>query len=765
MTTSKRMGLWRVLLIVALLLGASLAACDEEEGAEVTAAPTQVAVAPTAQQVATPAGQQPATPASQQPATPAGQAAPDTWLVMLYQDADDETLEQDMFIDLNEAETIGSSDKVTVVAQIDRLDGGYDGGGDETGAKRYLVTQDDDLETVGSEELEDLGEVDMGSKDTLVDFATWAIQSYPAGKHALVLSDHGMGWPGGWTDNDPNQGSQMTMVDIDQALQEIIANTGIGQFELVGFDACLMAQVESLSAIAPHARYAVASEETEPSLGWAYAAFLGALTRNPAMGGAELAKGIVHSYIEQDIRIVDDAARKVLVEESFGSEEDIGAAEVATEMGSDITLTAVDLAQMSALDGKLNDLALALAAADPEGVAAARAYAQTYEDVFGKEDEPSYIDLGHFAALAAEETGDAGVAAAAQALIAQIEATVLVTKYGPERPGSTGLSIFFPNSELYEETFMGEPDYASGASRFAAASLWDDFLTSFYTGGEIDADSADLAVLEPSFPVENVGALAASSEPAADATPASPVAGGVSVQPLELSADEIAADGTLTLSTTVSGDNVAFIYIYTTYYSEDDDSYLTADMDFIAADDVKEVGGVTYPDWGSDGEIPIEMDWQPTLYYLSDGDEANDQFALFAPQVYGATSEENVYVVYGRYASGSEGEPREAELQFDGNGEMRSLLVYTNGDGAGAPREVRPKPGDTFTVWEEWLEYDEATEEWTTNYYGGGTVTFGEKPLEMVAYNAFPGQYEVGIVVEDLDGNLVAEYAEVTVTE
>src|SRR5687767_2997972 len=69
------------------------------------------------------------------------QAAPDdqTWLVLLYQDADDEILEEDMLNDLNEAELIGSSKRVKIVAQVDRYDGGFDGDGDWTTTKRFLI--------------------------------------------------------------------------------------------------------------------------------------------------------------------------------------------------------------------------------------------------------------------------------------------------------------------------------------------------------------------------------------------------------------------------------------------------------------------------------------------------------------------------------------------------------------------------------------------------------------------------------------------------
>jgi hypothetical protein len=74
-------------------------------------------------------------------------------------------------------------------------------------------------------------------------------------------------------------------------------------------DACLMGHIEVMSALAPHARYAVLSQETEPSLGWAYASFLSELSNNTSMNGGQLGKLIVDSYITDDQRIVDDQAR------------------------------------------------------------------------------------------------------------------------------------------------------------------------------------------------------------------------------------------------------------------------------------------------------------------------------------------------------------------------------------------------------------------------------------------------------------------------
>ena len=72
-------------------------------------------------------------------------AGGDTWTILLYQDADDQVLEQDIHIDLNEAERATQSPNVNVIAQSDRFRGGLNGDGNVTRAKRYLVRHDEHL--------------------------------------------------------------------------------------------------------------------------------------------------------------------------------------------------------------------------------------------------------------------------------------------------------------------------------------------------------------------------------------------------------------------------------------------------------------------------------------------------------------------------------------------------------------------------------------------------------------------------------------------
>jgi hypothetical protein len=697
-------------------------------------------------------------PATTQAAADSGAAG--TWLIMMYEDGDDPVLERDIYLDMNEAEIIGSTDNVTIVAQFDRYKGGFDAGGDITSTKRYLIKQDSDPVTINSEELEDLGELNMSDPQTLVDFASWAISSYPAEHYVLIMSDHGGGWTGGYTDPDPAEGASMSVQNIDDALAEIISQTGIGAFEMVGFDACLMGQAEVMSAIAPHAKYAVGSEETEPSLGWAYSTFLGALNDNPNMTGGDLAGAIVDSYIGQDMTITNDELRTAM----YG---DVTGDVVATEKEKSITLTAVDLGAMQNLDAALNNFALALTNVDQGMVAEARAYAQSYESVFGHETPPSFIDLGNFVDMLASSSNDANLQQSAGEVKDALAQVVLTEKHGNEKPGSSGLTIFFPNSDLYQMTNMPDrpASYTNYVGRFAAASLWDDFLTFHYTGQPIDPAAADLTVLEPAQSAQTDFTEAASrSAPAANAQFVAPGGGeGITIAPLTASAEEIGKDGTVTLSTEISGSNIGYIYIYVAYYDEQSDSFLSADSDFISAENTKELNGIYYPDWG-DTSFPLEYEWTPTLWYMSDGNPDNDQRALFSPETYGASDAENIYTVRGVYTYVADNVPVDAIMSFNGDGVMQSIFGFSGDNGAGSMAEIRPQPGDTFTITDEWLEFDKNPDGEYKNY-DGGVMTFGDTPFTFTSYSAYPGKYVLGIIVEDLNGNTSQEFIQVNVTE
>lgn len=683
-----------------------------------------------------------------------------TWLVMLYQDADDKILEQDIYVDLNEAERVGSNDRVHIVAQVDRYRAGYQGDGNWTAAKRFYITQDDDLQRVRSQQVADLGEVNMSDGDTLVDFVTWAVETFPADKHVLILSDHGLGWPGGWSDSEPSGtgdrsiplssalGDQLYLMELDEALEEIRARSSLKQFELIGMDACLMGHLEVFSMLAPHARYAVASQETEPSLGWAYTGFLEALQENPDMDGATLSRLIVESYIQDDQRIVDDQARADLLRQGspmgglyslFGPPT---AEQLVQQMGQNITLTAVDLAAVPELLGSVNDLAFTLQEDRQPVVARARTYAQSFTSVFGSDIPPSYIDLGNFVQLLKRESANRNVAAAADRVLASLNKAVIAEKHGPSKPGATGVSIYFPNSQLYQHPVTGAESYTAVARRFADESLWDDFLAYHYTGRSFEPATAAIAVPERGTPIS------------------APGSGRVEVSPVTLS-DSVAAPGRpVLLSTDIRGQNIGYVFLFVGFYDQESNAIFVADTDYLESDDTREIDGVYYPVWPEDGDFTLEFEWEPLMFAISDG--ADSVLALFTPQSYGASSEEAIYTVEGIYTYADGGESRYARLYFS-NGVLRQVFGFTGEGGTGAPREIIPQPGDTFTVLEKWMDLDQSGKVVQTARQEGGILTFGDQMFTWEELDAAPGEYIVGFIVEDLDGNTYEVYAEVSV--
>jgi hypothetical protein len=236
----------------------------------------------------------------------------------------------------------------------------------------------------------------------------------------------------------------------------------------------------------------------------------------------------------------------------------------------------------------------------------------------------------------AQETQSAEVQTAADQLGAALSQAIVAEKHGPQRPGATGLSIYFPTSEIYDETYDAYPQIAS---RFADQTTWDAFLTFHYTGEPMDAEAPPAATRAP-----------------INAPGASPL----TIDELTLSDETIAQDESLIISTSVRGDHIGYVYSYLGYYDEESDSILIADMDFLDADATREVGGVVYPDWGAERPLEIEYEWEPTLYEISDGTDS--AFALLDPETYAESDEETTYVTGGIYTFADTGNERYAEL-------------------------------------------------------------------------------------------------------
>ena len=115
--------------------------------------------------------------------------------------------------------------------------------------------------------------------------------------------DHGGGTDGfGWDEVYDND--HTTMDEFSLALDSAYRETGV-TFEVIGFDACLMATLGVASVIENYANYMVASEELEPGHGWDYTAILSSLKNNPNQDGKSLGKVIADSYVQHTKTIAE----------------------------------------------------------------------------------------------------------------------------------------------------------------------------------------------------------------------------------------------------------------------------------------------------------------------------------------------------------------------------------------------------------------------------------------------------------------------------
>ena len=139
----------------------------------------------------------------------------------------------------------------------------------------------------------DMGQKSMVDPGTLTEFIKYCAGKYPANRNMLIFWDHGGGSVSGYGyDEKYARNGSMSLAGINTAL----ANAGV-QFDMVGFDACLMATAETALMLDKYCDYMVASEESEPGIGWYYTDWLTALGNNTSIATAELGKNICDSFV------------------------------------------------------------------------------------------------------------------------------------------------------------------------------------------------------------------------------------------------------------------------------------------------------------------------------------------------------------------------------------------------------------------------------------------------------------------------------------
>lgn len=159
--------------------------------------------------------------------------------------------------------------------------------------ERYVYSNE------GLECVEQLPSASMGDSSTLADFLEFCNDNYPAKHTAVIFWNHGGGSAGGVSFDEIYDYDSLSLWEMYEAFDSVYElSEEAPPLELVGFDACLMATVDTANAFSDIARYMVASEETEPGNGWYYTGWAEALANEPEMDGAKLGTAICDSYME-----------------------------------------------------------------------------------------------------------------------------------------------------------------------------------------------------------------------------------------------------------------------------------------------------------------------------------------------------------------------------------------------------------------------------------------------------------------------------------
>lgn len=254
-----------------------------------------------------------------------------------------------------------------------------------------------------------IGRESMVDSDTLADFIRYSADNFPANRYMLILWDHGGGSITGYGYDEVYSNQPSMSPDVIAAA---LKKGGI-KFDLVGFDACLMANLETAIAIEPYADYMIASEETEPGEGWYYTNWVNILDDNTSVSTLTLGKQIIDDYISTSKR---------------------------TDYSIELTSSMIDLGELAySIQSPLTDFSKAVNTKLDDGDYRTIALARSNTKEFSKESGLDQVDLVDLV----ENINVDG----SEKLVKAIKSAIKYNKTF-NMNDSYGLSVYFPYSAL-----------------------------------------------------------------------------------------------------------------------------------------------------------------------------------------------------------------------------------------------------------------------------------------------------------------------------
>jgi len=348
----------------------------------------------------------------------AGDFAPGSWGIYWYLCGSDlESKYGCATMDLQEMIEVTLPENVTAVIQTGGAAQWQNKVVDHGALERYVYTGNELVRT------ESLPLASMGDPNTLADFLYYCNENYPAEKQAVILWDHGGGSLIGMELDELHDYDNLTLPGFRAAMEAVPAVSGA--YELVGLDACLMATVDMVEILNGKAHYYVASEESEPGLGWDYTGLFSTLAQDPSIDGAGLGRAICDSY--------------------YSACDQYG-------MAGEVTLSVIDLSRADALLAAyeaVGDEALLLAVTEKQPYFSEFGRAAFDSETYG-DGQFEMVDLGDLVKNAGNLLPQNG-----KALLDALNDCVVYQVKGPYRASASGLSCYynFSGSPLSTELF------------------------------------------------------------------------------------------------------------------------------------------------------------------------------------------------------------------------------------------------------------------------------------------------------------------------
>ncbi|MSS59128.1 hypothetical protein FYJ51_09465 [Erysipelotrichaceae bacterium Oil+RF-744-GAM-WT-6] len=329
------------------------------------------------------------------------------WTIMVYLCGSDLESSSGMAsMNLEEMCSAVIPDNVNVLVETGGSSAWYWDGIETDVLGRYQVV-DGSLEEAETAEL-----ASMGDPSTLTDFIQWGMDNYPSEHYGVILWDHGGGNADGVCYDELYDGDNLTLPELGSALSD----TG-STLDFIGFDACLMASLETAKVISGSGYYMVASEETEPGQGWDYESMLNAIGEDPSMQGDVLGQVICDAFLDKCLRL---------------------------DCADEATLSVIDLSAVDMLDRTFDEYTsgMAMAADDVEALNSVASGADQTESYGGNTDAEGYCNMVDVADLVSN-TQDY-VQTDGSGLLTAIDEAVVYSVHGDSRENSHGISVFYP---------------------------------------------------------------------------------------------------------------------------------------------------------------------------------------------------------------------------------------------------------------------------------------------------------------------------------